>query len=424
MDVKISPGLLLEGIINVPTSKSQTLRALYVAMLAKGVSTLKDVLDSEDTEAMLSAIQAFGVKIYKNNSILYVHSPGFKKLKAPRFIDVRNSGITLRFMAAFCGLFKTKVTLSGTTSLIKQRSVQDLESGLKRLGIKVESSHGFCPIVVQGPIKSYRTTLVGHDSQPVSALSWLLSLTNYPARIHVTQARETPWINLTFSWLKRQKCIVRHKSFKVIGLEGQSHIKPLNYNVSKDFSSSLFMIACGLLSGRDVRLKGLDFSDPQGDKKIIHLLKACGANIEFEQNEIKVSKTNFLDFPIVDVDPFIDGLPILSALALLSATPVKFVGVAGARGKESDRVNAMAQNLACLGVKTEQGPDFLVIYPSRVQGGYAEGFNDHRIVMAISLLGLISQYPVIVKGAESCSKTYPMFFDDLKKLGARVDYIS
>lgn len=423
MDVKIYPTKLLRGSIEIPTSKSQTLRALFSAMLAQGVSVIYDVLDSQDTEAMCEAIESFGVKVIRNKQRCVIHSPGFERLKAPKIIDVKSSGITLRFLAAFCSLFKTSCTITGSKGLITQRSMQDLENGLKRLGVKVVSQNGFCPVRIQGPMRKFSTCVMGHDSQPVSALLWLLSLFDHKSKITVSAPKELPWVCLTLQWLRIQNASISHLNFRHFLIQGSSFKQPFIYKVPQDFSSALFIIAAALIKGEEVYIKNLDFKDPQGDKAVIYLLKQAGAAIGFHKTGIIVKRAAYLTLKSVNIEPFIDALPVLTALAVISSEPVTFYGVSGARGKESDRVKAMQSNLETLGVTTSTTFDTMTVYPSKIRGGRVQGWDDHRIVMASSLLGLMSDEAVIIQGAEACQKTYPQYFDHLKQLGAQLEWM-
>ncbi len=421
MDIKINPGTFLTGFIDLPTSKSQTLRALYSAMLAKGTSLVKEALEAEDTEAMIGAMKSFGVKVYKTKAGIIIHSPGWKGLKAPVNCFVNASGITLRFMSAFASLFKTKVTFTGSISLMKQRSIKDLEVGLKRLGVKTESNGGLCPFSVQGPIKKRQSWVIGKDSQPVSALLWALSLKEKKQKLFVMKPEEKPWVELTMSWLKTQNKAVKNQNFKAFSIQGNKKVHPFVYKAPKDFSSAAFMIGAGLVAGINITLTGMNFKDKQGDKALIYLLKKWGACLEISGSNLIINASKGLNTKDVDVKDIIDALPILSVLCILSKNPVRIKGAGGARGKESDRVKSMAYNLSSVGLKVDEQPDGLIVYPSAIKGGLCEGFDDHRIVMSCAILGLISGDGITIKGAEAVNKTYPTFFSHLEALGAKME---
>lgn len=424
MDVKIHPVGSIKGTIELPTSKSQTLRALFSCLFVKGTVIIYDALDADDSSAMIKALSQFGLKIIKKQHNLIVHSPGFTNLRAPLSCHVGSSGIALRFLSAFSAFFKTKVTFYGSNELQSQRSILELERGLKALGVKVNSSNGYCPFSVQGPIKNRECTIRGLDSQPISALLWVLGSTNKKCVIKVLKANERPWINLTLKWLKNQNKKIYHKNFSSFHIFGKRNVRPFIYKVPKDFSSASFMIGLGLFAGQPIHLPGLDFKDPQGDKKLIYILKQAGAKIERKDDHLSVFASDSLNLKIIDMKDIIDALPIVSALSVLSQKTVKIVGAKGARGKESDRISSMNKNLTALGLSIEEYEDGLILYPGKIEGGVCQGFKDHRIAMAAAILAAKSKDPIVIQGAECVSKTYPQFFNHLAYLGFQIEVLA
>lgn len=423
MDIRIHPVDTIQGTIELPTSKSQTLRALFSCLFVKGTVIIYDALEADDSSAMINALSQFGLRIIKKKQTLIVHSPGFRKLKAPLNCYVGSSGIALRFLSAFSAFFKTKVTFYGSNELQTQRSIVELERGLKELGVKVKSNKGYCPFSVQGPIKNRECTIKGLDSQPISSLLWVLGSVNKKCLVKVLNANERPWINLTLTWLKKQNKKIYHKNFSSFHIFGKKKIKPFIYEVPKDFSSASFMIGLGLFAGHPIHLPGLDFKDPQGDKKLIYILKQAGAKIERKGDQLNVFCSDLLNLKTIDVKDIIDALPIVSAVSVLSQSTVKIVGASGARGKESDRIAAMKKNLTALGLTIEEHADGLTLHPQKISGGTCEGYKDHRIAMATAILAARSLKPIDIKGAECVSKTYPQFFDHLKSLGFKIEVL-
>lgn len=420
MDVTIFPSEELFGQIDLPSSKSQTLRALYSALLAKGLSIIENPLASEDTDAMVGVLQAFGAKVSFSKNKIFVISMGFKNLKKPRFLDVKSSGITLRFVSALASLFNIKIIISGSEGLKKQRSVKELERGLKMLGAKTYSANGFCPLTIEGPIKKNRTFVLGKDSQPVSALLWLMSLRKKKGVLHVLHADEKPWVNLTLNWLKNQNKTIINRGFKTFFIKGSPLVKSFKYKVASDFSSAAFILAAGIIAGKQVVLKNLNFRDPQGDKAVFYLLKKGGGSWVFKDQDVVVEKTESIDLSKIDCSIFIDALPILATIACFSKTPSHIFNAQGARGKESDRISCMRKNLEILGIRVEEKEDGLLIHPSTITEGVVDGFNDHRIIMAMAILALKANGPLTIKGAYDVKKTYPNFFQDLQLLGVKL----
>lgn len=423
MDVKIYPIEQIEGIIQLPTSKSQTLRALFSALFVKGISIIYDALDADDSEVMINCLRQFGLKINKKNDLLCIHSPGFYKLKAPLSCYIGSSGIALRFLAAFSAYFNTKVTFHGSSQLHAQRSMLEIQKGLSSLGVKVRSSAGFCPFSVQGPIKNRQCLIRGLDSQPISALLWVLGSLNKKCILKVLKPHELPWINLTLTWLKKQNKKIYHQDFNLFHIRGKKRIKPFIYRVPKDFSSAAFMIALGLLAGKKLTLPGLEFKDPQGDKQLIYVLKQAGAQILRSGDYLEIFSTKSLNLHTVNMASMIDAVPIMAALGVISQHKMRLIGALGARGKESDRLACMKKNLESLGGKVFEQEDGLMWDQTELIGGTCEGFKDHRIAMATAILATKTLQPIFLKGADCVSKTYPLFFEDLKSLGVKIEVI-
>jgi len=424
MDLKIYPSADLKGSWKIPGSKSQTLRALFSAMLAKGITIIDNPLVSEDTQSMIGAIKAFGVKVIWAGDRLYIHSPGLKGLTPPKACYVGDSGITLRFMSAFASRFKTRIEFRGTPELERQRSVSDLAQALGCFGVQTSSKKGFCPFTVRGPLKRGIGWLKGKDSQPVSALLWALSLQNKRCVLKVTEPSEKPWVDLTLSWLKKQQKKVTHQDYQRYDILGGIKVAPFYYKVPADFSSVAFLMAAGIFVGEEVELCGLDFSDKQGDKALIYFLKSRGAQMRIEKEKLYVYRSPDLTLGMVSCDKFIDALPVLSVLGVISKNGIELTQAIGARGKESDRIHSMVLNLQSLGLDVQEHEEGLSLKSGEIEGGVCHSFSDHRIAMSMAIIALKAKNPVIIQGAEAIGKTYPTFFEDLKKGGVKIEVVS
>jgi 3-phosphoshikimate 1-carboxyvinyltransferase len=370
--IKIHPKKL-SGAIKVPPSKSHTLRAILFATLAHGKSIIRDYLHSPDTEAMLAAVQQLGAQIERTPTTLTIIGG---PLRPPeKIIDCGQSGQVLRFIGALCSLLP-----STTIFTDPNRPIKPLLSAINQLGGHTTEK----PITIRGPIKPGKATLDGADSQPISAM--LMAGIFCPLELEVTTPGEKPWIQLTLSWFDR------------LGLKYENHnfshyktypgtIHPFDYTVPGDFSSAAFPIAAGL------EVTNLDFNDVQGDKAVIPLLKNLPSRI--------------------DVNPFIDALPILATVACFASQKTEIVGGAIARQKESDRIRCIATELKKMGANIEEHPDGLTIYPSTLRGAELYAHNDHRIAMALTIAALNADSESTLHGTECVAKSYPNFFGSL-----------
>lgn len=376
--IKIGPAKL-SGSLAVPPSKSHTLRAILFASLAKGKSIIRHYLHSPDTTAMIHAVQQFGAKIAITPDTLVIEGGPYKP--AEKIIDCGQSGQVLRFIGALASLLP-----SYTVFTDPNRPTRPLLDAIGQLGGFTNEN----PIIIRGPIKPGKAIINGEDSQPISGM--LIAGAFCPLELEVINPGEKPWIQLTLSWFDRLGIPYENHNFTHYKTFGSAIIHPFDYTVPGDFSSAAFPIAAGL------HVTNLDFTDIQGDKAAIPLLKNLPARI--------------------DVNNFIDALPILAVAACFSQQKTEIVNGAIARKKESDRIHSIATELKKMGAKIDEHPDGLTIYPADLHGAELYAHNDHRIAMALTVAAMAANSDSTLHGAECVAKSYPTFFEDLRKLGA------
>jgi 3-phosphoshikimate 1-carboxyvinyltransferase len=413
----------LTGIGKIPPSKSQTLRALVFATLAQGTSLIKNYLHSPDTTAMIQACRLLGAQIREFPDELEVKG-GLHP--AENVIDVGNSGITFRFITALGALLPEYTIVTGDHSIRHRRIVKPLLEGLAQLGAFAVSSRGdgFAPVIVKGPLKGGTALIEGADSQPVSALLIASSFSPCKTEIFVTNPGEKPWINLTLSWFDRLGIAYENYDFERYILCENSSIQRFEYTVPADWSSALYPIVAAIITGSVLTLEGLDFSDPQGDKAVIELLQKLGAKIEVDSlyHRLTVLPGSCLQGGVIDIDPFIDAITLLPVMACFAQDKTTFVGGAMARHKECDRITAIVTELKKMGATIEQRPDGMVVEPSRLVGAKTESYADHRMVMSLAVAGLAAQGKTQICDTGIVAKSFPGFFDFLRKLGAQIEY--
>lgn len=419
--VKIKPSQL-HGAIAIPTSKSHTIRSLLFGLMAEGKSRIRHPLPSPDTFAMLDAIRAFGARIDMDQEALIIEGIAGKLHPAEDVIQCGNSGQVLRFIGALAALSPSYTILTGDLSIRHNRPVKPLLDALTQLGAMAESSRldGFAPIIVKGPLKGGKASLPGADSQPVSGLLILGAFT--PLELHVTNPGEKPWIDLTLSWLKRLSISCENQNYEHYKMRGGAKIHGFEYTVPGDFSSAAFPIAAGLVTHSELVLDNIDLKDVQGDKALIPALESMGARFESDGSKLCVKKGGRLEGAHLDINDFIDALPILAVVGCFAKGETKIVNAAIARQKESDRIRCIATELKKMGADIEERPDGLIVRESRLHGSHhLESHHDHRLVMALSVAALAAEGTSTIHGIECTAKSYPTFFDDFKKLGASME---
>ncbi len=411
----------LKGRLVVPPSKSETMRAILFASLAKGKSTLFSPLPSPDVELMKKAVESFGAKIVSENP-LQIEGVAGKPHFTKNFIEAGNSGILARFLSPLCALDTIKIVIQGDESIAKRRPIKTLLEALHKRGASYsylqEKDH--FPIWIQGPFSPGKMEVEGKDSQIVSALLITASILEETTEIVVKNPGETPWVEMTLSWLRKMGVFYEQEGFSHFRVKGKVY-PSFTHTISADFSSaSFFAVACAI-QGKAV-FSNLSFSEKQGDKILFSWLQEMGASCFFSREGFVVEKGN-LTGGIFDINEAIDALPIMAVLGCFTKEGVFLKNGAIARQKESDRIYAISQELRKMGAKIEVGEDFLYSFPSQLQGANLQSHKDHRIAMALIIAALFAQGKTEVEGIECIKKSYPHFLEDLKKMGAKMDIV-
>lgn len=416
----------LSGHLEIPPSKSQTLRAILFASMATGKSQILNPLSSQDTDAMLHACRLFGAKIEVHSTPHRIEIEGLGGVvdSTEDVIQAHNSGIVLRFCSALGALARHPIVITGDHSIRHQRPMAPLIRALNDLGANVVSMRGdgFAPLIIQGPIRAGKTHIQGQDSQPVSALLIAGAFAEGPIEIRVSDPGEIPWIQMTLNWLQRLGIPYEQEGFTRYLLQGLSRYTGFTYTVPGDFSSAAFPIAGALVTQSEMTLSGLDIEDCQGDKALIDILRAMGAAINWspEKRQLHIQGAHRLKGIEVDINPLIDALPILTVIACFAQGETVIKNGAIARNKESDRIHCIAKELTKMGAHIEETPDGLRIRESRLEGASLSSHQDHRLAMALTVGALGAKGETVLAGTDCVAKTYPSFFPDFARCGARL----
>ena len=404
----------LEGVYNAPPSKSHMFRALFLSLISKK-ARIYNPLYNNDTNVLIDIFIKMGAIVDKNSEFLDIYFP---KIDILNMYDFKNSGTALRFMTTYLATVprgSKKVYISGDEQLEK-RKIEPLLTSLEKLGLKYSKlSENDLPFVIESGIRGGNTSISGKSSQFLSSLLLNLPFLDKDSTINVKELHELPYINITLWWL--DKFNIRYKndnynSFKIIG--GQK-LSPFEIIIPGDYSSASFMILASVLNG-DVEICGLDKDDSQGDKFILTFLERIGLKINYTKNGFKViGKVNRGgEFDLNDTP---DLLPALALFSVNYNYDFKFYNVESARFKETDRITSIVKVLESLGVEVNEFKDGLSFKGAlKKRINYVSGFNDHRIIMASSLLGINKGYKVIISDIKNIEGSYPSYFNDLESL--------
>lgn len=420
MNLHVKPSPERSGTLRIPGSKSQSVRALLVACLAKGVSTIHFLPESEDVTVALGVCRDLGVQVTKSScheSCVSIESTGLPLHPLKDTLWTGNSGITTRFVLPILALVEgARVMRIEAGAQMKKRPLESLLKNLTDLGCTVESSTW--PLAIRGPLKGGKTSVNGLTSQFISAL--LLSGCHAEKDLDLTveNLNERPYLDLTLDWLRAQSIHFEHKRDGNIDRfhlpAGQNH-SPIDYTVPGDYSSASTFLAMGALCKGNIQLEGLDPQDPQGDRRLLSILKAMGAGVEWQNGRVRVTKATLHGITL-DANDIPDLVPTLAVLGTQAEGETRILNVPQARVKETDRLHSMTEGLRKMGADIEELPDGLIVRRSTLHGTEVHGFDDHRTIMALALAGLLAEGKTVIDTAEGLNKTYPLFSEHLNSL--------
>ena len=390
-----------EGSVFAPTSKSMAHRLLICAGLSEGRSVIHGVSECEDVLATIDCLRAFGIECVRDGDTVTVIGGKDLVKQAPRDkLCCRESGSTLRFLLPVALLSGGDATLCGAQGLM-QRPMSVYEEICAERGLKYEKNDG--NITVRGPITAGEYKVVGNiSSQFISGLIFALTLADGDSVISITQPIESrSYINLTISALKEFGIEVIWRDDRTLHIKGNQKYLAHEATVEGDYSNAAFLDALNVLGG-SVDVLGLKEDSIQGDKVYRSLYRMLCKGT-----------------PTIHIGDCPDLGPVLFALAAVRNGAV-FSGTRRLKIKESDRSGAMAEELKKFGTSVTVYDDSVVVYPADFHAPASPlcGHNDHRIVMALSVLCTL--FGGEIEGASAVSKSYPTFFDDLGKLGIKV----
>lgn len=418
-DILVRPSRI-SGRLRAPGSKSVTHRALVIASLAKGVSTLYNALECSDTLSTRRALRDMGIPIAPSGDRTEVHGQGGRFSSPPHPIDLENSGTSLRFLTPLAGLARGEITLTGDSSL-RSRPMKELLTCLGELGVRATSLNRWrAPIRVlgQGFIKGGETSITGGvSSQFISSLLIPAPYFERGLRLEIRgEVKSRPYIDLTLKVMRDFGVEVESdaRSFRVL----PSRFEPREYPIPGDYSSASFPMLGAAITGGRVEVTGLIPGSDQADEAFLSILREAGCSVTRRGQSVIVEGGELHGID-VDLSSSPDLLPPVAVLAAVAQGRSLISGVEHARLKESDRISVIHQEFRRLGIGVRERADGLAFEGGeKPKGGWADSHNDHRIAMALLILGTVTE-GLVVRNADCVSVSYPRFLQDLEGLGAK-----
>ena len=443
----------LSGHIQVPGSKSHTIRALILASLAEGTSHISNPLPSADCLSTSKAIPLIGAELendlatMENDKVWTVKGAGNKVHLPTNVIDVGNSGSLLYFLSPIAATFEGWSIFTGDES-IRKRPVAHVVDVLNQLGAEAHISQPgatTCPMLIKGPIdcKAKVDTDGAVSSQYISGLMMSAIRMNGTLKIELSDPKETPYLTMTQKWLEHVGVNCRiSDDFKHIEVDGPVNLKAFDTTIPSDWEAVAFPLMAGLITDSKITIDNIDIGGTQGDDAIVDIFRSVGGDITVDKDKKFLvvrggKRLTTENLPGKELHVKISGFP--DAICAIAATACFIEGTTViedaevCRRKETDRIKVLKSELEKLGGNVEEGPDYMIIHSHspikadgtknpefKMHGGEVDSYLDHRIAMSMACLGLglADGETVTVKDAECCNVSFPHFFEVMNGIGA------
>jgi 3-phosphoshikimate 1-carboxyvinyltransferase len=433
--VELGPYIKAEGTVALPGSKSISNRVLLLSALAKGTTTLKGLLDADDTQVMRAALKTLGVNIDETDGDCVVQGCSGRLPNQQADLFMGNAGTAIRPLTAALAILGGDYRLHGVPRM-HERPIGDLVDGLRMVGAQVayEQQEGYPPLrISQGQIRINELIKVRGDvsSQFLTALLMSLPLVakNEISIEVIGELISKPYIDITLKLMKRFGVDVRNdnwQKFYIPANEGQPYSSPGALYVEGDASSASYFLAAGAISEGPVRVTGVGRNSIQGDVAFADALNQMGANVMAGDDWIEVRGVDTPSGKLQGIElnclAIPDAAMTLAVAALFAEGPTKLTGIASWKVKETDRIAAMAQELRKVGAIVDAGDDYIQITPPKHWKSPAQGidtYDDHRMAMCFSLAAL-GPLRIRINDPACVAKTFPEYFKEFSQIAKSI----
>ena len=428
--VNLNPSNIRSCELNLPGSKSISNRVLLLSSLASGKTLIKNLLSSDDTEVMISALKKLGIKINENKELKECIVEGSMNSFPIKSADlyIGNSGTTIRPLTAALAFNNGDYKLHGTNRM-HERPIKDLVDSLNAMGAKIEylDQYGYPPIRINKTSINRNKANIKSNVSSQFLTSLIMSSTIFSKNKNfeicvVGDLISKPYVIITLKLMKLFGVNVSKKRENIFLINSKQLLKnPNEINIEGDASSASYFLAAGAIGGRLVRVNGIGSKSIQGDIKFTKILEKMGANIKIEDSFIEVSCDKPLKSINQDLNHIPDAAMTIAILALYAEGTSVLKNIGSWRVKETDRLTAMSKELRKLGAKIIEGDDFMQIDPPLIiKDASIDTYDDHRIAMCFSLASLNGLDKkganIEINDSDCVSKTFPNYFDYFNKI--------
>jgi len=416
----------------MPASKTHSFRALILASLADGVSVIRRPKISSDWHEAVRAMRMYGAEITEPEAGVFRVRGVAGQLQTPEdVINVNNSGTMLVFVAGVAAACPGWTILTGDESLRKLRKItKNFIAPLEELGVTVISTKGdgMAPFVFKGRVNGGEAHMDGVGCQPVFSVLIPSALSRKPVDVHIENPGETAYIDLLLYWFQKAGL-----SFENVGgtyrhyhFPGNTAPRPFEASIPFEWSAPGYpLLAAMITTGSEVSVRGMDLSDPYGDKQMVYLLQRMGADISIGEDVI-TARTSELRGIEADMNALPDQVPTMAIAACFARGETIIKNALTARWKECDRIAAVCKELKKMGAKLTEKEDGMVIHQDgtwRLRGAEIDGYYDHRMVMAFSVAGLAADGETKISDAQMVEKSFGTYVEEMRRSGADLELV-
>ncbi|MDI7261772.1 MAG: 3-phosphoshikimate 1-carboxyvinyltransferase [Thermodesulfobacteriota bacterium] len=416
--IEIKPLSHCHAAVTIPGSKSYTHRALILSALADGESVLINPLRSEDTVYTAQGLGKFGVPIFWEGDFIRVLGKGGELQAGDEKIDVGNSGTSMRFLTALAVLKKGRTLLDGSDRM-RRRPISGLLEGLEALGGRAYSQKGdgFPPVVVESRVlKGGKAKIMSEESsQFLSALLMIAPFASENVYMEVEgNLASRPYVDITLDMMAAFGVEVQMEGYRSFSVRAGQHYHPRKYRIEGDASNASYFFSAAAVSHGRVRVENFNPLSIQGDAGFLDILESMGCVVLRGEGWAEVYGRELQGIEI-DMNEMPDLVPTLAVTAAFTRGETIIRNIGHLRHKESDRIMTLAQGLDKMGVKVEEGEDWLKIGGGKPHGAEIETYDDHRLAMSFAIAGLAVP-GVKIKEERCVDKSFPGFWEEFQKL--------
>ncbi|UHA74075.1 3-phosphoshikimate 1-carboxyvinyltransferase [Paenibacillus sp. 481] len=432
MDVIVQPTSRLQGEIQALSSKNYTTRFMLVAALAEGKSTIYYPAHSEDSDAMRRCLRDMGAILEEDDTKMVITGFGKKPhiANAARELNVGNAGAVLRFLMGIAALMPEVNFVNTYPESLGKRPHDDLIVALQQMGVEVEHREGKLPITIRGgqPQGGHIRVSGNVSSQYLSALLFVTPLLEQDTTIEVTEdLKSKVVVGQTLEVLAEAGIIIEaSEDLMHYRVQGRQQYEAKTYTVQGDYPGSAAILAAASVTQSDIQVRGLTVDSKQGERAVVDVLRTMGVPLTHADNVVHIQSQGQLQAGEFDGDEFTDGVLAMVAAAVFAEGTSRFYNVENLRYKECDRITDYLNELKKAGANVEERQAEIIVHgrPEGVEGGVdINAHYDHRVIMALTVVGLRAKQPLRIHDAHHVAKSYPQYFDHLRALGANVEWV-